>query len=285
MPELVAYRGHITDTARWANFRHRADDIFICTPAKSGTTWTQAICAMLVFGTAEHGRQPGVMSPWIDANFAPIGEYLQQVEAQTHRRFIKTHTPFDGIPYYPACTYLVVVRDPRDAYLSGLDHRANMTDPALAAQSFPTDFDVWLNRAREPGVWDRESLDSVVHFFRTYWCRRDLPNVHLYHYADMTRDLRGAIASMAAACEIDVSDAQLDAYAKAAQFESMQRSADQFAPMSGTGIWKAERNFFVSGRNAQWKDRLSAAQHAAFDARLAALLPPDDAAWLLNGNG
>src|SRR5215471_1147440 len=184
MSELVAYRGHITDTGRWANFKHRTDDIFICTPAKCGTTWTQAICAMLVFGTAEHGRQPGVISPWIDANFAPIEEYLGQVDAQAHRRFIKTHTPFDGIPYYPTCTYLVILRDPRDAYLSGLDHRENMNDLAIAAQSFPTDFDVWLNRTREPGVWDRESLDMMVHFFKTYWLRRDLANVHLYHYAE-----------------------------------------------------------------------------------------------------
>lgn len=284
-PQGVSYLGHITDTHRWANFKHRADDIFICTPAKCGTTWTQAICAMLIAGKADHGQQPGMVSPWVDSNFAPIDEYLRQVEAQAHRRYLKTHTPFDGIPYYSTCTYLVVLRDPRDVYLSGLDHRANMNDQTMAANSFPTAFHDWLNGVRSPGAWDRECLDSMVHFFKTYWRYRDLPNVHLYHYSDMKRDLEGTIASMAAACRITLSDAQLRAYAGAATFDAMKQAAEQFAPMTGTGLWKAEKDFFASGRNAQWKDRLSAAELDDFDIRLAELLPPDEVAWILKGNG
>ena len=35
--------------------------------------------------------------------------------------------------------------------------------------------------------------DELVHFFKTYWTYRGLPNVHLYHYSDMKRNLRGAI--------------------------------------------------------------------------------------------
>jgi len=42
-PQGVPYLGHITDSGRWANFRHHADDIFICTPPKCGTTWTQTL--------------------------------------------------------------------------------------------------------------------------------------------------------------------------------------------------------------------------------------------------
>ena len=59
-------------------------------PPKCGTTWTQAIFAMLIFGKVEHGLKPGIISPWIDAQLAPIDEYLEKVESQEHRRFIKT---------------------------------------------------------------------------------------------------------------------------------------------------------------------------------------------------
>ena len=86
------YLGPITDTSRWNNFRYRPDDFFICTPPKCGTTWTQAISAMLVFGAHDHGHQSSVLSPWIDASFAPVDEYLAQIELQSNRRFIKTHT-------------------------------------------------------------------------------------------------------------------------------------------------------------------------------------------------
>ena len=38
----------------------------------SGTTWTQAICPMLVFGDADHGVHPSLSSPWVDAQWKDI---------------------------------------------------------------------------------------------------------------------------------------------------------------------------------------------------------------------
>jgi aryl sulfotransferase len=284
--QSATYVGPITDSNRWANFKHRPDDIFICTPPKCGTTWTQAICAMLVSGKVDHGTQPGLVSPWIDADFLPIEECLELVEAQTTRRYIKTHTPLEGIPYFEECTYLVIFRDPRDAYCSGMNHRDNMSDQELAGRSFtsgPTAFTDWLNGVREPDTWDLQSLDSFVHFFKTYWRSRHEPNIHIYHYADMKRDLKNAIASMAENLEIELTDSLLSEMAGAASFDSMKRKAEQFAPQSGTGIWKAESNFFSSGANQQWKAHLTPNDLDAFDTRLAELVPPDEARWLLDG--
>jgi sulfotransferase family protein len=41
-----------------------------------------------------------------------------QLAAQEHRRFIKTHTPLDGIPLDPRVTYLVTARHPLDVAVS-----------------------------------------------------------------------------------------------------------------------------------------------------------------------
>lgn len=289
LPQKTAqYLGPITDNSRWDNFQRRPDDIFVCTPPKCGTTWTQAICAMLVLGKVDHGMQPGVISPWIDAEFAPIEEYLEQVEAQEHRRYIKTHTPLDGIPFFEECTYLVVFRDPRDVYCSGINHRDNMTDQEVAMSAFPSGpnaFADWLSAVREPGTWDLQSVDSLTHFFKTYWTYRDLPNIHLYHYSDMKRDLRGSIASIAKALGIEVDEPFLKEMTEAATFESMKKKAEQFAPESGTGTWKAETDFFAKGSNEQWRNVLNESDLAAFEARLLELLHPDEAHWLVNGNG
>ena len=282
----TSYLGPITDTSRWNNFQHRSDDIFICTPPKCGTTWTQAICAMLVFGKVDHGMQSSQCSPWVDAQFAPIDDYLAQIEAQTHRRYIKTHTPLDGIPYYPECTYLVVCRDPRDVYCSNLNHRDNMTDEELAFSVFTSGdhaFHDWITREQEPGGWDKQSLQLLTHFLQTYWDSRDLPNIHLFHYSDMKRDLRSSIAAMAAALAIDVEDEFLDAMTEAASFESMKKNASNHAPEVGTNMWKQDTGFFASGRNGQWRELLSNTDLEAFDARLAELTTPEQARWLLNG--
>ena len=289
LPQQTAtYLGPITDTGRWENFRHRSDDIFICTPPKCGTTWTQAICAMLVFGKADHGYQVAELSPWIDAQFAPIDEYLAKIDIQPDRRFIKTHTPLDGIPYFESCTYLVVLRDPRDVFVSLCNHLDNMNDQDLAELLLPdrnSAFQYWLELDVPTGTWDGQCLKLVTDFLGTYWDYRDLPNVHLYHYSDMKRNLPDAISSMAEAVGVQLDANQLSDMSRAAGFEHMQANAEQFAPESGTGMWKTERGFFANGRSNQWKDSLSEADLQAFDNRLAELLPADQRHWLINGNG
>ncbi len=287
-PTHQDYVGPLTNTHRWQHFTPRHDDIFVCTPPKCGTTWTQAICAMLVFGGTDHGRQPAEISPWIDAEFEPIEDYLRVVDAQLHRRFLKTHTPFDGIPYDPSCTYFVVLRDPRDVYFSGSDHRDNMTNRELADSTFPSGdraFDVWLHAACAPGEWDQWTLDTLVRFFRSYWDYRDLPNVHLFHYSDMRRDLTGTIATMSRALGYEYDDTTIETFAAAASFDSMKRNAGRFAPQAGIGFWKSESAFFARGRQREWESRWSDDERGAFDARVQAMLDVKAAHWLLEGSG
>src|SRR4051794_1191528 len=111
------YRTFITDTRRWESFTARADDIFVCTPAKCGTTWMQTIVAALLF----EGDAPGAvmeLAPWLDARYEPIDSMIERLDAQTHRRSVKTHTNADGIPWHPTVSYIVVGRDGRDAFMS-----------------------------------------------------------------------------------------------------------------------------------------------------------------------
>ncbi|MBL4583181.1 MAG: sulfotransferase domain-containing protein, partial [Pseudomonadales bacterium] len=110
-PKLTeTYTSIAMESARWENFKPRPDDIIICTPPKCGTTWMQMICALLIFQKAELDKPLSEYSPWLDMLILPIDEVLEQLSAQTHRRFIKTHTPLDGLPYFDDVTYLCVGR-------------------------------------------------------------------------------------------------------------------------------------------------------------------------------
>jgi len=87
------YRNVISDNRRWNGFVERPGDIFVCTPAKCGTTWMQTIVASLTF---PDGNPPGPVmeiAPWIDARFENEEEILARLDAQTHRRSVKSHTP------------------------------------------------------------------------------------------------------------------------------------------------------------------------------------------------
>jgi len=124
--ERPRYSTLIFDSARWDGFTFRPDDIVISTPPKSGTTWTQMICALLVFQTPTFDRSLDLISPWLDMQTRDVASVCADLDAQTHRRFVKTHTPYDGLPQDPSVTYICVGRDPRDVYRSWDNHWANM---------------------------------------------------------------------------------------------------------------------------------------------------------------
>jgi hypothetical protein len=121
------YEGVVFDSSRWDGFELRPGDIIVSTPPKCGTTWTQMICALLVMGEPELPLPLDRLSPWIDMVTRARTELFADLEAQTHRRFVKTHTPLDGIPNDPTVTYICVGRDPRDVALS-MDHHIDNMD-------------------------------------------------------------------------------------------------------------------------------------------------------------
>jgi aryl sulfotransferase len=66
----------------------------------AGTTWVQQIVAQLLFN-GEEGLPVADMSPWMDLRVPPKNVKLPMVDAQKHRRFLKTHLPVDALVFSP----------------------------------------------------------------------------------------------------------------------------------------------------------------------------------------
>ncbi len=125
-------RSRVFDSERWQGYAPRSDDIIIATYSKCGTTWMQRIVSMLIFASAEP-KQIWDLSPWPDMRlFGPIEATLGAAEAQTHRRFFKTHLPYDALPHPEGMKFIHVARDGRDAALSFHNHLSNFTPETLA---------------------------------------------------------------------------------------------------------------------------------------------------------
>lgn len=86
---------HHMDSTIWNDFPFRDDDIVVATYAKAGATWTQQIVTQLVF-LGDESVAMHEISPWLDLRVPPAPVKLEMLEAQTHRRIIKTHLPLDA---------------------------------------------------------------------------------------------------------------------------------------------------------------------------------------------
>ena len=68
------------------------------------STWTQQIIGQLIFQGAEDVPVHEI-SPWLDLRVMPP-ETGAMLEAQTHRRFVKTHLPLDALVFSPKAKYI-----------------------------------------------------------------------------------------------------------------------------------------------------------------------------------
>jgi hypothetical protein len=297
------YRSIVDDSGRWDGFAFRPGDVVISTPPKCGTTWLQMLCALLIFDGPEFPAPLGDLSPWLDMCTRPLAEVTAALAAQTHRRVIKTHTPLDGLPWHGGATYLVVGRDPRDVAISFEHHLANfdfsrflelraaavgnadLTAPLVPRVPFadPVEERLRIFVADETPPPTPPTLASVLHHLETGWQRRREPNVALFHYADLQADLVGELLRLARVLGIPCTPERARELAPEASLDRMRERAAEVAPNASQGAWKDVRAFFRSGGAGEWRPRLSAADLAAYEARVAALVSPELAAWVHGG--
>jgi len=152
----------VFDSARWQAYRPRADDILIATYSKSGTTWMQRIVHMMLF---QDPAPAAIVSPWFDMRlFGPIEGTAAMAEEQTHRRYLKTHLPYDAVPIHEGLKIIHVARDGRDAAMSLHNHflgfsalararyaEINRNDPVYAGAT--------ADLPADPGAYFRQWLD------------------------------------------------------------------------------------------------------------------------------
>jgi hypothetical protein len=301
MTPVRRYEGTVYDSNRWDGFELRPGDIIIASPPKCGTTWTQMICALLILQKPELPLPLDRLSPWIDMVTRARAEVFAELQAQTHRRFIKTHTPLDGLPNDPSVTYVCVGRDPRDVALSIDHHIDNMDIGAfLQAREQAAAIDgVELGpmRAQPPrpvGERDRfwqwvddetpstqigSSLRRTVEHLQTFRDAADGLDIVSLHYDDLKADLEGQMRQLAARLEIHVDEHVWPRLVHAATFESMRSRAATTVP-GGPEHWIDPAAFFSRGTSGQWCKLLDDADLARYAARARTLASDDLVDWV-----
>jgi aryl sulfotransferase len=283
---------HHMDSTIWNDFTFRGDDIVVATYAKSGTTWTQQIVGQLVF-QGDPDVPVHEISPWLDLRVPPASVKLEMLEAQAHRRVVKTHLPLDALVFSPRAKYLYIGRDGRDVVFSFHHHHTqanalwyellNDTPGRVGPPIDPPDpdigryFQTWLAKDGHPmwSFWDNIS---------TWWAARDLPNVKLVHFNQLKADLPGQMRAIADFLEIEIPEDRWPTILNHCSFEFMKAHADAVAPLGGAIFDGGASTFINKGTNGRWRDVLTAEASAAYEAMALMELGPECARWLATGN-
>lgn len=280
---------HHMDSTVWDGFRFRDGDVVIATYGKSGSTWMQQIVSQLLFDGSE-GLPVAEMSPWLELRVPEARVKLEALEAQKHRRFVKTHLPVDALVYSPKARYIYVARDGRDVVWSLYNHHLNANDawyevlnetPGLVGPPIerpPDDIRVywreWMERDGYP-FW------SFWENVRSWWEIRRLPNLLVLHYADLKEDPEGQIRNVADFLGIE--PLGWERILLHSSFDYMKENATASVPLGGAFWEGGAKTFIYKGVNGRWRDALTADESAAYEMRAAAELGEDCAHWLAEG--
>lgn len=289
-PALRTYSGAITDPERWAIWDPRPGDILVCTPPRSGTTWTQTMLVMLLSGTSDLSGPVPEISPWIDTRVGTSSEDAKRsLQRQSGRRVVKTHTPADGFPVWEGVTVIAVYRHPLDAFFSRRKHVANRADIGPDhPMNLPLSesFRYFIEGDAPPDDYDRNTLTMLTSHYNETVCSNRLPDLRLFHYSDMLRDGRRTVAALAEAAGIDASASLIDEVAEATAFGAMKSKAADYTPYAGTGFWKSDAAFFDSASSGKWEGRLSDEELELYRIRIEEQVPdPHRRIWLHGGHG
>ncbi|MBL4783680.1 MAG: sulfotransferase domain-containing protein [Porticoccaceae bacterium] len=282
---------HHFDSTIWNELNFRDDDIIIATYAKSGTTWMQQIISQLLFN-GDDSLEVAEMSPWLDLRVPPKDIKLPMVEAQTHRRFLKTHLPVDALVFSDKAKYLYIARDGRDVLWSMFNHHTNANEgwysalndtPGLVGdpiekppESILDYFHDWIEQNGHPWwpYWEN---------IRSWWTIKDLPNVYMVHFENLKQDMQGEIRRIAAFLDIPIDETKWSKIVEQCGFDYMKKNAVKSVPLGGA-FWDGGAETFIhKGINGRWRDILSEQDVLLYENKAAEELGAECAHWLATG--
>jgi aryl sulfotransferase len=229
-----------------------AQDIFVATQMKCGTTWMQQVAYEILhkgdgdLGDGGH-RHLNAVSPWIES-FDGVPMDQAPLLGASRRRLIKTHLPVKLCPYGPQAKYLYVTRHPVSCYASVLDYFRLMAGPLSPPELELLD---WFCSDR---LWWLSWPDHVAGWWD--WAQQK-PNVLFLHFEEMKKDLAGVVRRTAQFLGESLTEEQIRKVVRKSGFGYMKEHEEQFE-MSPANLFSVNGTYFKSGQADRYKDALEA---------------------------
>jgi hypothetical protein len=238
-------------------------DVFVATFAKSGTNWMMQIAHQLAFhGNGEfehiHNVVPRYGLPPRRNYAIPIDDSSVWKASPEQKRVIKTHFDWEFLPYSEDAHYIIVIRDPKDVFVSSYFFfvKNGILNPII--RSVDTFLKIFLSDTFPiGGSWAVNTAG--------YWAERHRRNVMIVSFKSMKRDLRGTVVNVANFLDIHVSDAVISRVCELSSFEYMKNIDEKFR-MWKTVPWKPAGPMIRKGTQGGSSELLTPDQQREIDA-------------------
>ncbi|KAH8272950.1 hypothetical protein KR018_012514 [Drosophila ironensis] len=242
----------------------RADDVYLTTLPKSGTTWMQELVWLLLndcnFEEAL-AKDLELRSPFMEFDYLvneDIERSMKPIEDLKDPRLIKSHLPLALLPsklWQGTNKVIYVFRNPIDAYVSRYYHGV----------TFGMNYGKTLQEVFDKLIEKEESLvETMDHAYEFYQIRNE-PWVFYTSFERMKKDLRGVINDVSRFLGKPVTEQQMERLLKHLSFEEMKKNPTtnhlwELSQVKHQDKGKETHNFVRKGQVNGYKDELEPQQ-------------------------
>jgi hypothetical protein len=245
-------------------------DVFVATYPKSGTNWMLQIAQQLVWhGEAVFDHIHSVV-PWPDGEdmwgylrggSIPLKDPSVWKACPERKRVIQSHLNWDMLPHSDEARYLSVIRDPKDVFVSNYLFTRQTIWPAMP--SVKTWYRLFLDGNSLGGSWAVNAAG--------FWEQRHRPNVRVFSFKSMKRDLAGTVRQVAELLGIRATDDVIRKVSDKSTFDYMKQIDDKFRTVKIVP-WRREGFMMRKGTVGGSSELLSREQQREMDAHFQAEL-------------
>lgn len=208
----------------------RSNDVIISTYPKSGTYWALQIALQIAYYGEIEFNSIHELVPWPDTPIPLVKAKLHNSSpnypSPTGLRVIKTHLEQYYVPYSSHAKYIVVLRDPKEVFVSSYFFVKNFSFINL---------DYTLTEWLAMFLSDRFLFGSWAEHVTSWWPYRNHDNVLIVTYSEMKRNIRSIIRQMAELMEVTLTEAQIEKIVAKSSFHYMKANEIKFNSFSILG--------------------------------------------------